>query len=78
MTRELVTRVINRFRRLTQAPLQLFLSTHVTKHGRPFDAGTARFNVSCVILKRRGTHSSTYEATSLRTFDSDRASRISE
>jgi hypothetical protein len=61
MTRELVTHLVveafvrnacqNRLRCLTQTPLQLFLSTHVTKHGRAFDAGIARFNVSCVILK---------------------------
>src|SRR5205814_3587683 len=71
-------RAINRFRRLTRAPLQLFLSPRVGKHGRAFDARSARFNVRHASLKTRDTHSSTYEATSLRKFDSDRASRISK
>jgi len=55
MTRKLVTHLvggvcakclIDRFRCLTQAALQLFLSTRVTKHGRAFDAGIARSSVS--------------------------------
>ena len=56
MTRKLVshlvveavvpTRLIDPFRCLTQAALQLFLSTPVTKHGRAFDAVIARSNVS--------------------------------
>src|SRR5438876_9793006 len=71
-------RAINLFRRLTRAPLQLFLSPRVGKHGRAFDARSARFNVRHASLKTRGTHSSTYDATSLRKFDSDRASRISQ
>ncbi len=65
MTRKLVTRVVveafvptawyMRFGCLRQAPLQLFLSTVVTKHGRAFDARIARSNVRHASLKARGT-----------------------
>jgi len=65
MTRKLATRVVveafvpnplvHHFRCLRQAPLQLFLSTVVTKHGRAFDARIARSNVLHASLKARGT-----------------------
>jgi hypothetical protein len=87
MTRKLVThlvveafvpRLINRFRCLTQAPLQLFLSIHMQSTAERSTRGSRRLMFRHASLKRRGTRSSIYEAIFSRKLDSDRASRTSE